>query len=145
MDEPSVYNDAGRVPAAVPQPKPGLLLELLLSDAATDVEVVTRELGLRNEMLERLQRALDRMACAQAVLETVREIAATGCSQRQLRADGDNVDGERVATARVNAVRVMRAAVGLLAREWPDDYPVGAVEWRMLEEAAREGLESTRL
>ncbi|BFG77826.1 hypothetical protein PTKU46_58590 [Paraburkholderia terrae] len=48
----------------------------MLSDAATDVEVVTRELGLRNEMLQRLRHALERVACAQAVLEAMRAQSA---------------------------------------------------------------------
>jgi hypothetical protein len=72
MDHLPVYNDAGRATATIPNPHLGQLLELLLSDTATDVEVVTRELGLRNEMLERLRRALDRLACAQAVLAAMR-------------------------------------------------------------------------
>lgn len=72
MDELSVYTDAGHAPPPIPAIPSGLLLELLLSDAATDVEVVTRELGLRNEMLERLRRALDRLTCAQAVLAAMR-------------------------------------------------------------------------
>jgi hypothetical protein len=94
MDHLPVYTDAGRATAPIPKPHLGQLLELLLSDTATDVEVVTRELGLRNEMLERLRRALDRIDCAQRLLETVtREIAATGCSQERLRADVGNVDG----------------------------------------------------
>jgi hypothetical protein len=57
---------------AIRKPRPGLLLELLLSDAATDVEVVTRELDLINEMFERLRRALDRVACAQSLLASMR-------------------------------------------------------------------------
>jgi hypothetical protein len=38
--------------------------ELLLSDVATDVEVVTRELGLRDEMRERLRRRTRPMTSA---------------------------------------------------------------------------------
>jgi hypothetical protein len=107
MDELSIYTDAGRAPAAVSKPKPGLLLELLLSDAATDVEVVTRELDLRDEMRERLRRALDRLACAQSLLEAFRA-GSVGASDDEW------------------ALRV-RDAVELLARRWPQDYPAGAV------------------
>jgi hypothetical protein len=71
MDELPAYTDTGHALAPISAIPSGLLLELLLSDATTDVEVVTRELGLRNEMLERLRRALDRLNCAQAVLETM--------------------------------------------------------------------------
>ncbi|MFM0656082.1 hypothetical protein [Paraburkholderia sediminicola] len=68
MHELSAQANVGRAPAPIPAIPSGLLLELLLSDAATDVEVVTRELGLPNEMVERLRRALDRLTCAQTVL-----------------------------------------------------------------------------
>jgi len=35
------------------------------------------------------------------------------------------------------ALRVrMREPVGLLAREWPEDYPAGAVEWLIAGELA---------
>jgi hypothetical protein len=71
MNELSAYTFACRAPAPISKLQPGLLLELLLSDVATDVEVVTRELGLRNEMLERLRRALDRVACAQSLLASM--------------------------------------------------------------------------
>jgi len=91
------------------------LLDLLISDAANDVGVVARELGLRGEMCERLRRALDRIACAQSVLETV-------CTE----ALGAKKGG---ATAELR----VREAVGLLAREWPEEYPAGAVEWLLLE------------
>ncbi|MFM0140394.1 hypothetical protein [Caballeronia grimmiae] len=48
-------------------------LELVVADAACDVEVVARELGLNDEMRERLRRALDRVGCARGVLEAMRE------------------------------------------------------------------------
>ncbi|WP_035551299.1 hypothetical protein [Burkholderia sp. 9120] len=119
MDESSVYTDAGRVPAAISKPQPGPLLALLLSDAATDIEVVTRELDLRDEMRERLRRALDRVACAQAVLETMR-VESVGASDEK------------------TALRVrMREAVDLLAREWPEDYPSGAMERLLLQLSPR--------
>jgi len=90
-----------------------MLLELLLSDAATDVKVVTRELGLRNEMLERLRRALDRIECAQGVLDALESRMRTGTVSAQ--------DGLRV-----------KAAMDLLASRWPQAHPVGAVEWEIL-------------
>ncbi|MDR6205365.1 hypothetical protein [Paraburkholderia graminis] len=93
------------------RPKIAELLTDLLTDIVIDVEVVARELNLREEMRERLRRALDRMACAQSVLETV-------CTE----ALGAKKGG---ATAELR----VREAVGLLAREWPEEYPAGAVEW----------------
>ncbi len=101
----------GCAPARIEIPLLGQFLELLLSDAATDVEVVTRELGLRNEMRERLRRALDRLTCAQAVLAAM-SAGSVGAS-----------DDEWALRMR------MREAVELLARGWPEDYPAGAVEW----------------
>lgn len=83
----------------------------MLSDTTNDVEVVAREFGLRDEMRERLRRALDRVACAQSVLESMGEDGATAVT-----------DG---ATAELR----IREAVRLLANEWPEDYPAGAVEW----------------
>lgn len=87
----------------------GPLLELLLSDVATDIEVVARVLGLRDEMLERMRRALDRLNCAQTILDAQRK--------RLLGSSGDEI-WEQVS----EAVRV-------LAGDWPHDYPEGAVEW----------------
>ncbi|MFM0255784.1 hypothetical protein [Paraburkholderia sediminicola] len=80
----------------------------------SDIEVVSRELGLRDEMHERLRRALDRMACAQSDLESMRTDGAAA-----------GIDGSAVELR-------MRKAVGLLAMEWPEDYPAGAVEWLLL-------------
>jgi hypothetical protein len=51
------------------------LMELLLTDGRADIEVVAREPRLRDGMHERLRRALDRVACAQSLLETISEIA----------------------------------------------------------------------
>ncbi|MDR6472227.1 hypothetical protein J2777_005968 [Paraburkholderia graminis] len=115
MDSLPVNDNAGREPGSARALRQRQLLDLLLSDATNDVEVVARELGLRDQMRERLRRALDRMACAQSVLESI------GPDGAEARKDG--------AAAEVR----MRAAVVLLAREWPDDYPAGAVEWVLLE------------
>jgi len=128
MDELSVYTDAGRAAAAISKPQPGLLLELLLSDAATDIEVVTRELDLRDEMRERLRRALDRVACAQSVLETMRA-ESEGTKSEETR---------KCAEAGVRQMGIqtqMWEAVRLLAKEWPEEYPAGAVEWMVVERA----------
>lgn len=111
MDELSVYTDAGWPHAPARKPQLQQLLVLLISDAVTDVEVVTRELGLREEMGGRLRRALDRIACAQRVLET------TG------------PDGAEAGTEGATSKLRVREAVELLAREWPEEYPAGAVEW----------------
>lgn len=60
-------------------------------------------------MRERLRRALDRMACAKSLLASM-TAGSLGASDDEW------------------ALR-MREAVDLLAREWPEDYPTGAVEW----------------
>lgn len=114
MDKPSVNTTSGYARAATSAPPGRSLLQNLLSDVATDVEVVTRELGLRNEMLERLRRAPDRMACAQSVLESM----GTDCAE----AGADGAKAE---------LRI-REAVGLLAKEWPREYPAGPVEWQVV-------------
>lgn len=115
MDEQSLYTDAGYAPAPIPASSSDVLLTVLLSDTATDVEVVTRELGLRNEMLERLRRALDRLTCAQAVLAAMRAgSAGINCGETGMP---------------MQMRRRMRDAVDLLAKGWPEDYPAEAVEW----------------
>ena len=45
------------------------LIGLLLADAFSDGEVARRELYLREGMIDRLQCALDKLVCAQAILE----------------------------------------------------------------------------
>ncbi|MFM0392897.1 hypothetical protein [Paraburkholderia phytofirmans] len=118
MDSLPYDDNAGHPPSSARALRRRHLLDLLLSDAANDVEVVSRELGLRGEMRERLRRALDRMACAQSVLESMR------------------TDGTAAGIDRSAAGLRMSEAVGLLARGWPEDYPAGAVEWLVLETAA---------
>lgn len=54
------------------------------------------------------------MACAQSVLESM----GTGGAP----ARGGGATAERI-----------REALELLAKEWPEDYPAGAVEWLLLE------------
>jgi hypothetical protein len=99
MDKPSA-NVTARSTHPSPQAAPlGPLLELLLSDVATDIEVVARELGLREEMLERLRRALERLHCAQAILDAQRKHLLGSC--------GDEV-WER-----------MSEAIRGLAENWP--------------------------
>ncbi|SPB17796.1 hypothetical protein NOV72_04999 [Caballeronia novacaledonica] len=102
-----------------------LLLEVLLADAATDVELVARELGLRDEMRERLRRALDRVDCAQGVLEAIASGAA-GVSGSGSH-DGGADDGSE-------AMERIRTAVELLAENWPRDYADDAVELLILHE-----------
>lgn len=115
MDSLSVNDNAGRQRGPVRALRQRHLLDLFISDAVNDVEVIARELGLRGAMRGRLRRALDRMACAQSVLETVCEEAS------------EAEQGGAAAELKV------REAVGLLAREWPEEYPAGAVEWVLLE------------
>jgi hypothetical protein len=92
------------------------LNRVLLADAAVDVELVRRELGLTDVMSERLRRALDRLECVGGALEAMRSGA------------GGYESDEVLDSA--------RRAVGELAARWPRDYPVGAVEWRLLRAAA---------
>lgn len=75
----SIENSA--VSAAARETRPDAtqaLIELLcfiLGDADSDIGVVARELGLSDASSLWLRRARDRVACAQRLLETVREIA----------------------------------------------------------------------
>lgn len=81
MDKPPANNSVGCARESSRSTTPDPLLELLVSDVATDIEVVTRELGLRDEMLERLLRAPDRMNCAQAIPDTQRKrLLGNSCS-----------------------------------------------------------------
>lgn len=91
------------------------LLSILLADAATDIEVAARDAGISDASFVRVRRAMDRVACAQSVLETMR------VERVETRGD-ETVVGVR-----------MRDAVELLAKGWPEDYPAGAVEWRLLQ------------
>lgn len=124
------------------------LLAILLTDLAADVEVVARDLGISAASFTRCQRAMDRLSCAQAVLETMRvggvgvagELEATrGGGQERMREEmrGAKLEAEmrgavpgaaigRAAMRRaVDVVAEMRTAVELLARGWPEDYPPG--------------------
>ncbi|MGF6924261.1 hypothetical protein [Paraburkholderia sp. 40] len=89
------------------------LFDCFLAEAPTDIEVAARDLQISDASFVRLRRAMDRVACAQTVLETVR-VAGVGAKR-----------DETVMRMR------MREAVELLAREWPEDYPAGAVEWTL--------------
>jgi len=71
MDSLPLDDNAGHLPGSARALRRRQLLDLLLSDAANDVEVVSRELGLRAQMRGRLRTALDRIACAQSVLESI--------------------------------------------------------------------------
>ncbi|AXF10002.1 hypothetical protein CUJ91_18450 [Paraburkholderia graminis] len=87
----------------------------LLSDIETDVGVAARHQQISDASFVRLRRALDRLACAQAVLAAM-SAGSVGTSS-----------GE------TGMPMQMRDAVELLAREWPEEYPAGAVEWVLLE------------
>ncbi|MDR5765893.1 MULTISPECIES: hypothetical protein [unclassified Caballeronia] len=122
------------------------LLEVLVTDVASDVEVVARELGLRDEMRERLRRAFDRVECALGVLEAMQKAAVTqsgrrpadvsaeegGCGGRDVGASEDHGRDDAL-----DAMERVRGAVELLAGEWPQDYPEQAVEWCILEKVER--------
>ncbi|AIP29814.1 hypothetical protein DR64_2263 [Paraburkholderia xenovorans LB400] len=87
-------------------------MDVLLADTAVDVELVSRELGLTEVMSERLRRALDRLECVAAVLETMRPASGGYESAEVVDAAG--------------------CAVEELAVREPQDYPAGALEWVML-------------
>jgi hypothetical protein len=135
MDNPSIKPASDFPLWGNPTRSSNSLLGLLLSDVATDIEVVARELSLRNEMLERLWRALDRIDCAQSVLEANR-----GMTRGEM--DAGTVD-------------TVSAEMELLAGRWPNDYQDWAVECCLLSNitghatctgqlAARPGLKSHR-
>lgn len=65
--------------------------------------MVAWELGLRDEMLERLRRALERLDCAQAIVDAQRKRLLGNCGDEIWEQVGD--------------------AVRLLAKSWPQDYP----------------------
>jgi hypothetical protein len=108
------------------------LLAFLLSDVDTDIGVAARDLGIADASFVRLQRARDRVACAQRLLEealpAVSDRTASSVAGPSLEADGGT-------ESEVGAIgTAMREAVELLAREWPEDYPAGAVEWLAVQE-----------
>jgi hypothetical protein len=120
------------------------LVEILLTDVAADVQVVARELGLKDEMRERLRRALDRVECARGVLETVRENAGSEAAWKELpteRGARGSANGEPQEDYEndnpIDAKERAWGAMELLAEEWPQDYPEGAVEWLILEKMER--------
>lgn len=90
MDKPSAYISPDVSPAPSSPLPSGSLLELLLSDAATDIEVVVRKLGLRDEMFERLRRTLDWHHCAP--FPFARESIAKGDHARPEFNDGRGCD-----------------------------------------------------
>ncbi|CAG9232989.1 conserved hypothetical protein [Paraburkholderia caribensis] len=134
MDTLPLHTNAADLPSSARSLPLRQLLGLLLSDVATDVEVVTRELGLRNEMLERLRRALDRLICAQSVLEAVGGRWAAGTLER-----GGNEGLDDAGSHENGAAGRVRDAVKLLAEVWPQDYPDGAVEWMLLRQVSGVG------
>jgi hypothetical protein len=71
MDSLPLDDNAGHLPGSARALRRWQLLDGLLSHAANDVKVVSRELGLRDQMRERLRTALGRIACAQSVLESI--------------------------------------------------------------------------
>jgi hypothetical protein len=87
-------------------------------------------------MVARLRCALDRVNCAQEILETIVEDVPWSEKPRglagtthPLRCHGSNDAG------RSQAATVMRAqrALEVLAEKWPQAYPDDAVEWLIFE------------
>lgn len=60
------------------QRSPAVLAAFLLSDAVTDVELVSREPSLSPAMLDRMHRALDGLRCVSAILETAMSVQFAG-------------------------------------------------------------------
>ncbi|EDZ98880.1 hypothetical protein BH160DRAFT_5799 [Burkholderia sp. H160] len=104
------------VPAGDSEAHARTLVGLLLADAVTDVEVVRRELGLSEQMVERLQRAVDKLGCAQTILEAM--------------------GGSRLANSGGEYWGQVADAVRWLAGNWPQEYPEGAVEWLLIHPAS---------
>jgi hypothetical protein len=100
--------ETGGVPAGDSEAHTRTLVGLLLADAVSDVDVVRRELSLSEAMVERLQRAVDRLHCAQAILDAA--------GRRRFGSSGSEVWEQ------------LGEALQLLAESWPQDYPEGAVE-----------------
>lgn len=110
------------------------LLEVLVTDVASDIEVVARDLGLRDEMRERLGRALDRAECARGVVEAMREagVRQPGRRPEEVWAEGGGCGGQDESAAdgyrahdALDAMERVRGAVELLAGNWPQDYREG--------------------
>jgi hypothetical protein len=104
------------------------LLGYLLTDAETDISVAARDLTISDVSFIRLRRARDRVACAQTLLETVSEIA-----DKPADAVGTSPTGSEAERDLGTITAAMREAMELLAREWRDEYPEGAVEWLLLQ------------
>ncbi|MGU7784435.1 hypothetical protein [Burkholderia sp. PU8-34] len=94
----------------------------------TDIGIVLRDLGIADASVVRLQRARDRLVCVQWLLEQTAMAVTRRAAGRSRPDDYAESDGQKKAIA-----AAMREAVELLAREWPDDYPAGAVEWLLAE------------
>jgi hypothetical protein len=105
------------------------LLGYILADAESDISTAARDLALSDASFTRLRRARDRVACAQRLLETVSEIAAKIADAAGTSPIGSEAERD-VGTI---AAAAMREAVELLAVEWLENYPDGAVEWLLLE------------
>lgn len=99
----------------------GQLLDLLLTDAMTDIDVVARALALQDAMRDRLRRSLDRLVCAQSVAETL-------CRRFVVDASDDGGRDE------ISPMESVLRAMETLAGEWPADYGANAVEWLLLSE-----------
>jgi hypothetical protein len=112
------------------------LLQVLLTDVAMDVGLVARELTLRDAMLGRLQRALDRLECAASILETVAGIMPA----EPFESAYDSLGATRRETSvpidppEFGAAKSAWRSLESLAESWPCDYPDDAVEWLLLKE-----------
>ena len=93
------------------------LLSVLLTDVTNELGVAARDAGISDASFVRLRRAIDRIACAQSILGAM----------RAGKVGAENDDAE------MRVGMEVREAVELLVREWPEDYPVGAVEWLLLQ------------
>lgn len=113
------------------------LLDFLLADVISDVEVVARDLGLSVPMHRKLRRALDRLDCAGEVLETSAEDMPEhkGCGDVSGKVHRPGCEGSSDAERPPEATIVsIRRTLTMLAANWPQEYPDDAVEWLVFEE-----------
>lgn len=106
------------------------LLSVFLTDAESDIGIAALDNKITDTNFIRLRRARDRVTAAQRLLETMRGV---GCNEGGAAASPNQGDRDLGAIA-----AAMREAVELLAKEWPEDYPDGAVEWLMAEQRWRD-------
>ncbi|WP_322093723.1 hypothetical protein [Paraburkholderia bannensis] len=87
------------------------LLLALVADALLDVGAASSDINVGEASYVRLRRAQDRLAVTSSLLTSLLKTAP----------------GPEIHTT-------MRESVELLARDWPQDYPAGSLEWILVEQ-----------